>query len=244
LFETALAAPTEPDHLQAAMHPMLRFTAAFLSFSLGGCVSGQTGSPECVGATSCVCDTLYSGGALLRLHAESSEHGRLVAVVDQVVGSLYGPTDIRAGDRIGGELTVQRPCDPQAMLELEGVDLFVLFYPGGAGGYPACDSQSDEVCAERRAEALLSGGYRFVIPWEDELNFGAEHLLPSSEVETLFSPESCWEHFPLGPTPPCNDTKTSCSVSQPSPPSNGWAWGGVAVSLAFVGRSRRWRRST
>jgi hypothetical protein len=218
------------------------FAAALLSFSIGGCISGQTGSADCVGATSCVCDTLYSGGALLRVHGQSADDGTLVAVVDEVLGSVYGSTDIRAGDLVGGELTVRRPCDQLDLPALEGAELFVLFVPGSEGGYPNCDSQTAEVCAERRSAALLSGVYRFVIPWEDELNFGAEHRLPSSDVEVLTSPESCWERFPLGPTPPCDDTNVVCSVGRPSSSSNGWPWASAGIAVALAGWARRRRR--
>jgi hypothetical protein len=218
------------------------FAAALLSSSISGCSGGQTGSPDCIGPTSCVCDTLYSGGALLRLHGESADEGRLVAVVDEVLGSVYGATDIRAGDRIGGELSPPRPCDPGDLPTLEGADLFVLFIPGSEGGYPSCDSQSEAACSEQRSAALLSGGYRFVIPWGDELDFGRNHRLPVSEVSVLTSLESCWERFPMV-MPPCDDTREGCSVSQPATPSNGWPWAGAAVALAFVSWTRHRRRS-
>src|ERR1041384_5638278 len=75
------------------------------SFLLGGCLSGQTGSPDCVGPTSCVCDMLCSAGALLRVHGESSGDGALVAVVDEVLGAVYGqPANVDVGDRIGGSI--------------------------------------------------------------------------------------------------------------------------------------------
>jgi hypothetical protein len=124
-------------------------------------------------------------------------------------------------------------------LPAQGAELFVLFSPGTNGGYPRCDSETPEVCSEFRALALLDGYFNFALPWEDELEFGAGHVLPSSEAAVLATPEACRERFPYGPTPPCNDTKTVCSVSHPSSSPHGWQWSGAIIGLACVGFARR-----
>lgn len=203
--------------------------AVLSSFLLGGCLSGQTGSPDCVAPTSCVCDTLFSGGELLRVHSEAAPQGTLVAVVDEVLGRVYDqPAEVRVGDRIGGSITQLQPCGQELdPAQLEGKDLFVLFIPGSEGG----------------AAALLNGELRFVLPGGAELDFGADHRIPSAEAAAVLTdPNACLERFPYDELPPCNDTTMVCSVSQPSNPSSGLPWVGVTLGLALVGLARRARR--
>ncbi len=214
-----------------------------LALSISGCLSGQTGSPECVGPTSCVCDTLYGGGALLRVHAEMVDGGRLVAVVDEVLGSVYGGADVRSGDRVGGELTVQRPCAAEDVAPLEGAELFALYYPSTQAASLSCDGKSEEACAEERSAALLSGGFSFVVPWAEELDFGAGHQLPLEDLAALESPEACWERFPLGEAPPCDDTiESGCRLSHTPSSPFGSPWAGVLFGAALLAWARRARR--
>ena len=92
----------------------------------GGCGSGQTGSPDCVGPTSCLCDHLYSGGVLLRVHGESQEPGKLVAVVDALLSPANQTLDLAIGDRIGGAVLAELPCAPQQeMGQLAGQELTI-----------------------------------------------------------------------------------------------------------------------
>src|SRR5881394_2025730 len=88
--------------------------ALALGFALGfaetGCSSGQTGSPDCVGATSCACDPLLSGGTLLRVHVERVDVGKLEAVVDEVFASPQYAHNAELGDRIGGSVLAEQPC--------------------------------------------------------------------------------------------------------------------------------------
>lgn len=204
--------------------------AALSSFLLGGCLSGQTGSPDCVAPTSCVCDSLFSGGELLRVHSEAAPQGTLVAVVDEVLGSVYDrPAEVRVGDRIGGSVSQLQPCGQElGPAELEGKDLFVLFIPGREGG----------------AAALLNGELRFVLPGGAELDFGADHRIPSAEAAAVLTdPNACLERFPYDELPPCNDTTMVCSVSRPSHSSSGWPWLAATVGLALgVVARRRARR--
>jgi hypothetical protein len=218
-----------------------------------------------------VCDPLYSGGALLRVHGEAAADGRLVAVVRQVFGSVYGATELRVGERVAGAIVTERPCAQHDPLpELAESELFVLFLPGNDGGFPNCEAfqscaaqrcsglsqpalddcwndcsaETSGACAENRSAALLNGAFPLLVPWQDELDFGDAHRLPSSEISALSSPESCLERFPYGPVPPCNDNVTACSSSPGSHTPTGVPWLGLIVGLVLVGLARRVGRPT
>src|SRR5688572_23027599 len=108
----------------------MRFTRWLLGLApLAACSSGQTGSPDCPGPSSCVCDSLYAPGTLLRVRAESFESGRLVAVAEEVFSAPDQATFVAAGDRIGGGLVSEKPCAPdESSASLSGVELFVSFF--------------------------------------------------------------------------------------------------------------------
>src|SRR5262245_47148827 len=178
------------------MHFLRRIAArlvapALCALALGGCLSGQTGSPDCVGPTSCLCDPLYGTGTLLRVHGESAQDGKLIAVVDQVFATIYGtPSEVQVGDRVGGSVIAEKPCALAYTAQtLVNAELFVLYFAGSA---------------DDRSAALLDGAFSFVVPWGDELDFGGSHRLPSSEVNVLTGPESCLQRFPASPAPPCD----------------------------------------
>jgi hypothetical protein len=214
--------------------------------ALAGCTSGQTGSPDCVGATECLCDTLYTAGTLLRVHVDSAEAGHLVAAVDSVFWTVYSDvTWVEVGDRVGGALTGQVPCAGEAVaVPARESDLLVLFSPGNAAGFPnceeffacaerdcselaepaltdcwaACDSETEQVCSEHRSAALLDGVFTFAVPWSEPLDFGGDRRLTQTELEVLKTPEACLERFPADPPPPCNDVQVGpCSVARPAP---------------------------
>jgi MYXO-CTERM domain-containing protein len=219
-----------------------------------------------------VCDLLDGSGALLRVHAEAAEDGALRGVVDEVFGPVPGYAGIRVGDRVSGAIDVEKPCAAQEHLPtLASAELLVLFIPGSDGGYPNCgvflacaerscsglsepalsdcwndcDGETAAACSDSRSAALLNGNFRFAVPWEAELDFGAERRLPSADVSVLLSPETCLERFPYGATPPCNDTvsTTSCGVTEASPTARGHTWLAAALGLALLGWSRRGRSS-
>lgn len=194
---------------------------ALVALALGGCLSGQTGSPDCAGARSCICDPLYGTGTLLRVHGESAQDGKLVAVVDQVFATVYGfPTDVQVGDRVGGSVMVEKPCAPADMAPtLVNTELFVLYFQGSA---------------DNRSAALLDGAFSFVVPWGEQLDFGASHRLANTEVNVLTTPERCLQRFPADPPPPCDDTRSfACSVAElnPQPP---WPRGAALLSVLAV----------
>jgi len=195
--------------------------------ALGGCLSGQTGSPDCVGPQSCVCDPLYGAGNQLRVRVESLRDGRLRAEVVEVLKREPGGVELAPGDRIEGSLGLAQPCSPEAPLAAsEGAELFVLFSPG-AGDAP-----------------LLDGYFAEAIAWTDPLAFGAMHELPLSELSVLESNASCLERFPAEPAPPCHDTQTvTCSTApaEPRRSGGGAAWLGLGVVLA-AGVLQRTRR--
>jgi hypothetical protein len=246
------------------------FTGCLVALSLVGCGSGQTGSPDCVGPSSCLCDQLYGGGVLLRVHGESVESGRLVAVIDSLLSPSDRTLDLMIGDRIGGSVLAELPCSTgETAGPLVGQELFVLYNPADGGRYlncpefmscadtnckglaepelpmcwDMCDADSSEACSVRREAALLDGVFGWVVPWAEELSFGGDTRLSSADVAVVADANSCLERFPSDPAPPCHDTQTiGCSVAQPKEPPS-WPWGGVLLGifgLAWAGR--RWAR--
>ena len=246
------------------------FIGCLVTLSLAGCGSGQTGSPDCAAVPNCVCDQLYSGGVLLRVHGESEEPGKLVAVIDSLLSPADRTLDLEIGDRIGGAVLAELPCAPEESVgPLAGQELFVLYNPAGAGAYvncpeflacadancagltdaelpmcwDICDAESSEACAARREVALLDGTFHWVVPWSNQLSFGGGRQLSSADVPLVGEQGSCLERFPTEPAPPCHDTQTvGCSVGRPvEPPS--WAWGGVLLgTLGLACAGRRWGR--
>jgi hypothetical protein len=239
---------------------------------LAGCGSGQTGSPDCVGPTSCVCDPLYAGGTLLRVHAERSAAGKLEASVDAVLGSVYGVApDVELGERIGGSVLLEQPCARGASSDsLPGAELLVLYSPGNTDGYPncaafqacaaadcakldepaltecwnTCASQTETSCAEQRRAALLDGVFSFAIPWTEPLSFGGSSELSQAELDVLSSPETCLQHFPASPAPPCQDTQIgTCTVTPArAVDHHPGAWSALLGLLALLYGARRFRR--
>lgn len=245
-------------------------TGCLVAALLSGCGSGQTGSPDCVGPSSCLCDQLYAGGVLLRVHGESQEPGKLVAVIDALLSPANETLDLALGDRIGGSVLAELPCAPEQSLgQLAGQELFVLYSPAGAGQHlncpeflgcadanckgltdpelpmcwDMCQTDSMEACAVRREAALLDGVFGWVVPWGDQLSFGGGKTLSSADVVVVSNVNTCLDRFPAEPAPPCHDTQTvGCSLAQPvEPPA--WAWGGVLLAaLGLAVRAQRWGR--
>jgi hypothetical protein len=200
-------------------------------FWLAGCVSGQTGSPDCVPQEACVCDPLYGAGTPLRVRVERRQDLRLEAVVEAIVPSTFGTNGVAVGDRVGGTVDVAQPCNPQApLVAAEGDELLVLFTPGQNDG-----------------GTLLEGQYAWAIPWAEPLSFGADHDLPRAELSVLSDPSRCLERFPADPGPPCHDTQTVTCATAPSPaPADRdglWCFG-LGVVAARVWRRRPKRPAT
>lgn len=216
----------------------LLLTGLPLALPLGGCLSGQTGSPDCVPPENCVCDPLLSAGSLLRVHVESADQERMVATVDAVFWTIYSDYDpVAVGDRIGGALLRLRPCDgPSAPPPAAESDLLVLY----GGGYlncdanlacaesecstlkepelsecwTACDAKTQQTCTDQRNAELLDGVFSLAVPWTEPLQFGDGHELPQQELEVLETPETCELRFPGEPAPPCNDVQVGpCTVT-------------------------------
>ena len=200
--------------------------ACALSCPLGGCLSGQTGSPDCAFAISCVCYPLYGAGTLLRVHVEAVEVGKLEAVVDEVYSTAFGQSSVVAGDRVGGALTREPPCGADMPSGLQvGNELLVLYNAGSLQG----------------AVQLLDGVFSWAVPWQDTLSFGDSLELSSSELSVLATVDSCEERFPPPPMPPCNDTQTGLACSAAAPSKSG-SVGYAALLLglaAFVAGVRR-----
>jgi MYXO-CTERM domain-containing protein len=172
---------------------------ALSSVALGACLSGQTGSPDCVGSVSCVCDPLYGDGTLLRVRAERVEPGKLEAVVDEVFTTTYGDSSVVVGDRVGGYLRADQPCPPGDGSALQpDRELLVLYSPGRP---------------QQGGVDLLDGVFSYAIAWGDTLSFGESIELSSSELSVMSSPESCLDRFPSPSAPPCHDTQTGVACS-------------------------------
>jgi hypothetical protein len=233
-----------------------------------GCGSGQTGSPSCPAVPNCVCDQLNTGGVLLRVHGESQEPGKLVAVVDALLSPSDQTLDLAIGDRIGGSILAELPCAPeQAMGQLAGQELFVLYSPAGAGQHvncpeflgcadanctgladpelpmcwDMCHAESSDACAVRREAALLDGVFGWVVPWGAELSFGGGHTLSTADVAVVADVNSCLERFPADPAPPCDDVQVgSCALARPT---EAQGWGGVLLgALGLAVGACRWVR--
>lgn len=245
----------------------------FALTAAAACLSGQTGSPDCPGPQSCVCDPLYAGGVLLRVRGEApNEPGRLSALVEEAFESPYGFTGVGAGERVGGALLQGKPCALEALGELAGAELLVLYNPGSAGGYPNCDDfhacasaqcgrlsepeltecwqscslETEQTCGQLREAALLDGVFHWAVPWSEQLDFGGEHQLPRSDVAVLSEPDSCLERFPPAPVPACRDTVSlgpcSLSSSRPALPRGGNAAAALGFLALLLGARRRGRR--
>lgn len=238
------------------------------SLGLGACLSGQTGSPDCVGATSCVCDPLFGAGTLLRVHVERLETGKLEAVVDEVFAAPQYAHAAEVGDRVGGALLAEQPCASDADSALQvGGELLVLYSAGSTPDFPncsafqacaaadcaslpepelsdcwtTCDAKTNEFCTQQRSAALLDGVFSWAVPWGETLSFGQGHELASSDISVMFSYASCVERFPAPPAPPCNDTIHAgpCSAAPGASTHGASSW---AVLLGLV-VARRLRRS-
>jgi len=163
----------------------------------------------------------------MRVHVDLVEPERLEAVVDEVFFTVYGATQVEAGDRVGGVVRAGHPCPSEAAASLQvGGELLVLYSPGSEQGVPR----------------LLDGLFSWAVPWSDTLSFGGSFRLSSSELTVLATPESCRERFPPEPPPPCNDTGIACSAAPPRQRGGGGdaaQWLGLAALAACVRRRRR-----
>jgi hypothetical protein len=240
-----------------------------LSCGLSGCVSGQTGSPECAAAVSCVCDPVSGGGTLLRVRVEQGTAGKLAAVVEEVFAPPRDAHNVQVGERVGGAVLDEQPCASEAGSGLQvGSELLVLYdagvgpnhlncstfqdcvgaecasltEPGLSDCWMVCDSKTSAACGQQRAAALLDGAFSWAIPWGDTLSFGASRPLASSEISVLFSYGSCIERFPAPPARPCDDTPSAGACSA-APRASAPGGGGWALLLGLL-LARRLRRAT
>ena len=228
-----------------------------------GCSSGQTGSPDCIGSTSCVCEPLLSWGILLRVRVEQATEADLVAPVESVVSPAEVALDLAEGDHVGGVVAAWQPCASDAVVPAAGDELLVFYQP--AADYPSCEAYQScmaanctglpdeeladcwttcenltaETCTERRNTTLLDGTFAWAIPWTDPLPFGDERTLPRSELETLFDYPTCRERFPPDPAPPCDDVVEGQSCSMAPARSTSAQALSLLTALAWLGRRRR-----
>jgi MYXO-CTERM domain-containing protein len=199
---------------------------------LVGCLSGQTGSPNCIGGRrSCICDPLVSAGTPLRVRVDRVETGRLEGVVEEVFPTSLAITgEVMVGDRVGGSLLAQQPCEREVVSTVPvHSELLVLYIPHYTQG----------------GVMLLDGLFSWAVPWSKTLSFGGSIELPSSDVSAvLSSPQSCEARFPPKPPPPCHDTGSdfACSAAPGANPSGigvGALLLGLTALLTGVRRRRR-----
>lgn len=260
MFQTALARGAPVGDGWSEMPARSSIWLVVIALASAACSSGQTGSPDCVGAQSCVCDPLYGAGTLLRVQPSAVEAGQLRADVEEVFAPEGVVPAAAVGDRVGGSLAVERPCAPSDPSDLKvGTELLVLYSAGFSDGYPNCPElqkcQSSECaampeaarpacwanceqstydsCQSQRERALLDGYFAWAVPFEDPLDFGGEHRLSPSELSVLQTPESCYQRFPAPPAPPCEDTRSGLSC-RAAPPARGVGEGALSAALALL----------
>ena len=109
--------------------------------------------------------------------------------------------------------------------------------------WSSCETQTEQVCAQHRSAALLDGYFRWGILWQEPLDFGDSKQLSTSEIDVMTSIDSCREHFPTPPAPPCNDTRTlgRCTAAPQRSPSSPGAWALLVVAIALGWSLRRSR---
>jgi len=111
--------------------------------TLLGCGSGQTGSPSCVGTTSCICDSLYAERSPVLLRGTVMSVGTLAAdqqltlTVEELVNPEYA-WDIVVGDSVGGFYRSGPSCAPNGYVPAPGDQVLAIYYRGDADHYPGC----------------------------------------------------------------------------------------------------------
>jgi len=108
-----------------------------------GCVSGQTGSPDCVGTTSCICDSVYSQrspvlfrGTVMSVGASAADK-HLTLTVEELVNPQHA-WDIVVGDSVGGFYSSGPSCAPNGYLPALGDQVLAVYYRGDADHNPGC----------------------------------------------------------------------------------------------------------
>lgn len=223
-----------------------------LRAALVGCSGGQTGSPSCVnGGGSCVCRR-SNRETPLRVHVESYEAGRVVAVIEQTFATS-GANGLIPGERVGGTIRGGRPCATEPVgADLAGSELLVAYVPAVEGNFPdcsafescaatecasfwepeltdcwnACAERTEASCAGIHSAALLNGVFSWAIRWTDSLDFGGGNELPASEVDVLASYDTCVERYPEPTAPPCDMRRSAegCGAARSAPEQGGGAW--------------------
>lgn len=108
MFDVGLA---RLGHIEEHCWAMRRAASlvSLVFLALVGCGSGQTGSPECIGGTSCVCERVQAGGALLRVRVDQF-NGSLQASVVALVSPAEHAFGLVANERVAGYVVRERPC--------------------------------------------------------------------------------------------------------------------------------------
>jgi len=201
-----------------------------LALGLTGCSSGQTGSADCAGPSSCVCDS-GAGGSLLRVQITQAdaEHLEVTVVEPLSLGQFVSEAEraqLAPGAAIAGALVRTRPCS---------IGLNV--------GLPAEFTAGSELLVDFSVgDTAADGAFGFAVPWQNTLEFGMGHSLPSADVSVLFDVNTCLDRFPANPVPPCDDTVSGFCAQAPlqqSHRSAGLLAAFAAASIVFGRRHQR-----
>lgn len=79
--------------------------------------------------------------------------------------------------------------------------------------WQTCVTDTAATCDELRQAGLLDGLFNWAVPWGEQLDFGDDHRLGSSEVSVLSDYQSCIARLPPPAPPPCNDSSSGLSCS-------------------------------
>src|SRR5689334_19915675 len=114
-----------------------RALALFACLAFVGCLSGQTGSPDCAGPTSCLCDALspWALNVLLRVRADSAGPDQLRATVVSVVTPGEHLRGFVAAGHVGGYVFDR--CGGTSTW-IAGQELLALYRPVGDDFPPLC----------------------------------------------------------------------------------------------------------
>ncbi len=232
-----------------------------LALGLSGCLSGQTGSPDCPGPDNCVCNPFNSWDVLLRVSVTALNEERMEAdVVEVLSAGNYGlsPGDHLGGShwfigcgvlerRVGDELVVKysvswqsqypncaafHACSQQRCQSLTVMSELEACWQG-------CTDETQLACADERAAALSDGFFAGGAVWRgQEIDFGAGRTLPSADVHVLTENDACVARFPSEPLPPCNDTQSSFSCATTTAPNGALTWLLALGGLGLLARRR------
>jgi hypothetical protein len=197
-----------------------------LGLGASACLSGQTGSADCIESISCGCEFFSNRDAARGRVIEVDEaRGRAVIELEEILTSMpIGPA-LAAGQRVVGPFAVFNPARAMARLACEDT----------RAAPPVVEEQV--LVTFNRWDYEISF---WLLPWADQYDF-AGTMLSTTELRTLSERDECASRFPPPPVE-CNDVVAgpfgACALAPAASPR---AWVGLVV-MALAGVLRRLRR--